>query len=371
MVTGGDRPLLGLTGVPEDGWDGADHPSFFGDERHHVAALSAMYPALETETVDAAGLSFDHKLAAMFLMAGTSPRNAMNLHWIHALRARAAARRCDVLLIGTMGNLSFSFDGSGAFPSWLARGHWRRLARELTAVRGARSFARTFASQALLPLLPDAIYRHRARRHASRGDVYNDSWSPLNPDYAREMGVRERARDMGYDTSFRARRSSRAYRAAGFGNAMSEVGDVRQGLDLIHGIPTRDPTAYRPLVEFCIGIPDDQYLRDGQRRWLARRMLQGRIPDMVLNERRRGRQAADWALRIARDRAALIDELDTLGTDPAMARRLNLRKLRNALETWSPQGDDANDGANLIQYALPRAIATARFIRFVEGTNDA
>ncbi|MGH6612713.1 asparagine synthase-related protein [Sphingomonas sp.] len=364
-ATGGDHPLLGLTSVPEAGWNGIDPPSFFGDERQHVAALAAMYPMLETETLDAAGLSFDHKLSAMFLMAGAAPRNAMNLHWIHALRARARARGCDVLLLGAAGNLSFSFDGKGAFPSWFARGRWLRLARELNAMRGNRSLARVFASQALLPLTPDALYRRWARDSWAL-----DGWCPLDPDYAREMGVQDRARDMGHDISFRARRSSRAYRAAGFGNAMSEMGDIRQGLDLIHDIPSRDPTAYRPLVEFCMGIPDDQYLRGGRQRWLARRMLQGRIPDMVLNETRRGRQAVDWAVRIARDRSALIGELATLAKSPTMSRRLDLPKLRTALEAWSPETTGNGDNMNLIQHALPRAITAARFIRFVEGSNQ-
>jgi asparagine synthase (glutamine-hydrolysing) len=363
---GGNRPLLGLTSIPEADWNGVEHPSCLGDERPHVAALAALYPTLETEALDAAGLSFDHKLSAMFLMAGAAPRNAMNLHWIHALRAHARTRGCDVLLLGSAGNLSFSFDGRGAFPSWLARGRWRRLARELRAVSGHRSLARTFASQALAPFVPASIYRNWPRQHPGR-----DSWCPLNPDYAREMAVRDRAHEMHHDMSLRGRRSSRAYRAAGFGNAMSEMGDIRQGLDLVHGIPSRDPTAYRPLVEFCMGIPDDQFLRDGQRRWLAKRMLRGRIPDLVLNETRRGRQAIDWAVRIARHRGALIDELAALATNPAMARRFDLRKLRRALENWSPETTGDRNTINLIQHALPRAITAARFIRFVEGSNQA
>lgn len=370
-ATGGGKPLLGLTSVPESTWNGIEHPSCFGDESQHVAALAAMYPMLETETLDAAGLSFDHKLSAMFLMAGAAPRNAMNLHWIHALRAHAKGRGCDVLLLGTAGNLSFSFDGKGALPSWFAQGRWGRLTRELDAVRGERSLARTFVSQALLPFMPDPLYRSLSRRRRPLEKTGIASWCPLNPDYAREMAVQDRASEMGHDISFRARRSSRAYRAAGFGNAMSELGDIRQGLDLIHGIPSRDPTAYRPLVEFCMGIPDDQYVRNGQRRWLARRMLQGRIPDLVLNETRRGRQAIDWAIRIARDRVALIEELATLGANPAMARRLDLQRLRSALEDWSPDKVANQDRVNLIQHALPRAITAARFIRFVEGSNQA
>ena len=363
------QKLLGLTGVPEACWDGAGYPSllgtsFFGDERAHVAALAAMYPSLETEVIDAAGLSFDHKLQAMFLLGGVTPRNVMNLHWMHAVRARAKARDCDVMLIGQMGNWSFSFDGTGALPGWLASGRWGRLRRELLHARGDRALARAFVSQAVLPLAPGPLYdRWRRWRGANESTAF-DSWCPLDRDYAREMRVAERTPDMA-----RAPRSSREWRAAAFGNAMNESGDMRQALDLIHGIPSRDPTAYRPLVEFCLGIPDDQYLRDGERRFLARRMLRGKIPDLVVDETRRGRQAADWPLRIARDRPALIVELDRLADDPAMARRLDLPRLRAALTAWSPANPGDRPLRDTIEHAVPRAIATARFIRFVEGSN--
>lgn len=363
------EPLLGLTSVPEPGWHGEDGPRSFADEREHVAALAALYPDLETETIDAAGLSFDHLLPAMFLMAGCVPRNAMNLHWIHALSARARARGCDVLLVGEMGNHSFSFSGAGALPSWLARGRWTRLLRELDAVRGDQPLARTLFRKALLPLLPDPLVRRFIRARGLSQKFPYAEWCPMRADYARDMQVERRAAELGYDTGFRTPRSSDAYRRQVFGNATNEGGDIRQALDLIHGLPSRDPTAYRPLVEFCAGIPDEQYLRDGQRRWLARRMLHGRVPAMVATETRRGRQAADWPLRVARQREALIAELNALGDDPAMAARFDLPRLTHALESMRDGTPASQADATIVQLAIPRAIATARFIRFVEGTN--
>lgn len=366
---GPGRPLLGLTGIPEPKWQGEGPPGHLGDERHHVAALAAMYPSLETETIDAAGLSFDHRLNAMFLMGGTAPRNAMNLHWIHALYARATARGCDVILSGSMGNITFSFNGAGSLPTWFAQGRWVRLARELRAARDRRPFTRALASRALLPFLPNALYRRWIGRRSREVVDPFESWCPLDPDYAARMRVQQRAFAMGHDATYRSPRSTRGRRTQMIDNAMTESGEVRQAMDLIHGIPMRDPTAYRPLVEFCLGIPDDQYLCDGQSRWLARRMLSGRVPDMVLNEKRRGLQAADLPLRLGRDQQALIAELDLLAGDPAMSERLNLPRLRQAMQGLSPGDPGDRFGLAAIELALPRAIATARFIRFVEGTN--
>jgi hypothetical protein len=35
------------------------------------------------------------------------------------------------------------------------------------------------------------------------------------------------------------------------------------------------PAFDRRLVEFCIGVPEDQYLRNGCDRWLIRRAMKG------------------------------------------------------------------------------------------------
>lgn len=129
-----DRRLLGLTSVPEAGLPAIEHPRIFEDERHHVAALAALYPMLDSELLDGADVPLDHKLDAMFLMGGVAPRNILNFPWLHGIHARARAAGCDVLLTGAMGNLGFSFDGGGALPSWLVRGRWRRLARDRKSV---------------------------------------------------------------------------------------------------------------------------------------------------------------------------------------------------------------------------------------------
>lgn len=363
-------PVHGYTGVPEESWDGEAPKSGFGDERQHVEALARMHPHLVTEWVDAEGKSFDHHLQGMFLLGSTAPRNAMNLHWIHDTRARARARGCDVMLTGQMGNATFSFAGDGMIADLFRRGHWIIAAREVWHGRGNRSFTRSFISNAVMPNLPRALWKAIQKAKGGKETKVFETWCPMNPDWAAEMRVVERGLDMGYDPNHRPHPSTRDWRAAVLGNAMNEAGDVQLAMEILHGIPSRDPTSYRPLVEFCLGIPDDQYLRHGERRFLARRMLKGKVPDMVLDEKRRGVQAADWYQRIYRQKDDLIREIDRLAEDAIMARRLNLSALRKAVFEMTEVS--SKDGANLqwLQLGLSRGLATARFLRYVEGRND-
>lgn len=370
---GPDRPLHGFTSVPEEGWDGREPSHRFGDERPHVAALAAMYPTLSSHLVDAAGLSFDHHLESMFMLTGSSPRNAMNMHWMHEVRRQARSAGCDVMLTGAFGNSSFSFDGLGYLPNLLLKGRLVTLWHELgpAAQRLRVSVPRALASQALMPLLSDSLYRTVMRwRHGyvPKSDL---AWCPINPAYAAEMRVFERATEMGQDMLMRPYPNTRANRAAMITGQGAESGDYRAAFEALWNIPTRDPTAYRPLVEFCMGIPDDQFVRDGTERWLARRMFAARLPAMVLNERRRGMQAADWHLRMSRQRDSLMAQLEGLEADPAMAYRLDLPRLRATLEAWPAETPVNNPQlVATMQWAVSRGLTGARYVRYFEGRND-
>ena len=54
-----------------------------GTGKTRVEALAALYPELHPVFADAAGLSFDHKQQALFMLAGMPPRNVSNFHWGH------------------------------------------------------------------------------------------------------------------------------------------------------------------------------------------------------------------------------------------------------------------------------------------------
>ena len=365
------KRLHTFTSVPEPDWLEAPPSGFLANEGGHVTALAAMYPALEPHLVHAAGFDFGHGQDEMFRLMEMPPQNAMNLHWVYETYAAAARLGCDVMLTGTSGNATFSFDGRGFYPALLLSGHWACLLHELAAMKGKRlPILQPLVGQALLPLLPARVREWVERLWRGRGLDPFKTWCPLHPDWAREMHVVERAREMGFHPTLWASRSPRETRLSIFANTMNESGDIAQALRAIHGIESRDPTAYRPLVQFCMGLPDDQYLRHGERRRLAHRMLRGVVPDAVLDDPRRGLQAADWHRRTGRVRDEMIAELRQLARDPAMAARFNIPRLVAALaddpeSTPHPRTSEAET----LRLAVPRALTTARFIRYVQRDN--
>lgn len=354
-----------FTSVPASGFVPIERVESFPDERAHVQAMAAMHPRLHIDYVDAAEHNFNYMLSEMFLLGSTMPLAALNLHWIHASLARAGEAGCDVMFTGSNGNATFSYDGDTAFAWWLRRGRLGRLLRELGAVDQARPMIRRLITWAIMPSLPDGL---RSRLGALAGSARPDAlqWSPLGSDYRRERGLGEMATPFAPGPA----RSSRQAQHRLMVMASSEGGDIELALELLHGLPFRDPTTYRPLVEFCFGIPEDQYRRDGVSRWLARRVLKGRIPEAVRLENRKGQQAADWPQRIMSACPALIAELREMAENPQLAGRFDCPRIVQTLEEWDGSDARFSKAYEKVALASSRAIVASRFIRFANGSNQ-
>jgi asparagine synthase (glutamine-hydrolysing) len=370
MLARPDRPLLSYTSVPDSAWVPPD-PGAMVNERPHVEALAAMYPELKPTWIGSEGRYLSHFQREMFETSLTSPRNGANLHWIHDVRVAARDAGADVLLNGNQGNLTFSYNGRGLLQDMVRQGRFMRLGRELLHGGPVMRLPVRAAREVVLPFLPGHL-QGWIRRHMGKLEKSPfDSWSPLDREFARDMDVDRRARELGFDPDFSPVRSVLDFRLRMMGNAANEGGDISYAMDRLHGIPSRDPTRYRPLLEFCLAIPPEQYLFKGQKRWLAQRMLRGKVPEMVLRERRKGRQSADWARRIRSQRAGILSELDWLSSDPLVARYMDFERLQNAVRDMpDDERDLTEEQARTLSLALTRALTTARFVRFINGRND-
>ena len=114
----------------------------------------------------------------------------------------------------------------------------------------------------------------------------------------------------------------------GFGLcAQIDPGNYNKGVLGGWHIDGRDPTADVRLLEFCLAVPTEQFLSNGIQRALARRALADRLPKLVLENSRRGCQAADWHERLTAVRERVAIELDQLEACPAAAKTLDLPRL--------------------------------------------
>jgi len=326
------RRLTAFTAAPSG--EAAQTRGWFNDEWPHAAALAGLYPNIDHVRIANDDLPLLEVMERREVAQDWPMLNPTNTVWQNGIDRAARDRGVGVMLVGALGNYSISHAGG------------RPRARGLT----------------------DLLYRLRRRfaRRRSLPGLYD--FSPANPAFLKGMGVEDRAVAVAGELSRMANGDSRALRIL----AMEREDHL--GLQFwpsrrLFGLDIRDPTSDRRLVELCLSIPDAQFACDGVQRGLIRRAMRGLAPDVILGERRRGAQAADWRGGFGEAVPGLRAELERLRHSPLASRALDLDRLERLLEAWP--GDEGGELETRLRYrlAVGRGIAAGRFIRRMEGGN--
>lgn len=103
-------------------------------------------------------------------------------------------------------------------------------------------------------------------------------------------------------------------------------------LSLRYGLWKRDPTNDLRVIQFCLSIPEEQYVQNGLDRALIRNSTENYLPDKVrLNQRYRGVQGVDWVHRTAPSWKNLINELEELEQDSQVYEYLDKKVVKSAI----------------------------------------
>jgi asparagine synthase (glutamine-hydrolysing) len=365
-----EQTLPTFTFVPEAGFDGRVQAGMTGDERPIVEAFAAMHPRLEPHFTANEGYEHDHRWTEFFHLMGGAPSGLCNMYVFHGLFAGAAKEGCDLLLVSDWGNNAFSDKGYWGFVEYFLTGRWRQLWLALRKFPiQDRSMAWRFIAQCILPLLPTRLWR-LARRAVFRGEQAGvDLMQPFTSQYRESSGANRRLEDSGLVFERYQPWNARHARQLLLQNDDGEAAEVYQAFEQMYGVAQRDPMAYRPLVEFCWSLPTRMFMRDGQMRWLAKQIAKDLMPEEQRANQLNGRWDADWHLRIGRRRPDLLAQLDRLEDDERFAGMIDVPRLRAALEDW-PQSTEVDFRRyRTREFAVPRALLTARFVNYVEGRN--
>ena len=363
------QKLPTFTFHPEPGYDRITPAGMIGNEQPIVQAFAKLHPGLELHFTANEGYGHDHRWSELFHLMGGAPSGLCNMYVFHGPFSGAAKEGCDVLLVSEWGNNAFSDKGYWGFVEYLLKGRWRQLWMALRKFPVQhRSMLWRFGAQSILPLLPTPIWR-LVRKAILRGDQSMlELMQPFTQDYRRASGAEQRLAGLVFDRyqPWNARHARQLL----FQNDDGEGAEIYQAFEQMYGVPQRDPMAYRPLVEYCWGLPTRMFMRDGEMRWLAKQVAKGRMPEEQRANRLNGRWDADWHLRIGRRRGEYLAELDRLASDERFTAMLDVPRLKAVLEDWPEQTETDPNRYAPRQFAVPRALLTARFINYVEGRNQ-
>jgi len=325
-----------------------------------------MYPNMEHVLVRPTGRSPLADLDRFFLLCEGPVLNLCNINWGYGIAEAARERGLGVLLCGDMGNMSLSYNGNELLAELIRRGRILRWWRQANALADRSMRWRGVLAQTFGPWLPPTLWNLLNRMNGSAVSEVG-SYSAINPQLMAALELPARARAHGLDLSYRPRKD-------GFSTRLWVLRRVDRGpfyKGMLGGwqIDHRDPLADIRLVEFCLAVPTEQFLRDGVPRSLARRVLADRVPQRVVHETGRGYQGADWHERMTAARADIAAEVARFDGCLPAARALNLVRMRGLLDDWPSDGWARDEIIDRYRLALLRGLSGGHFLRRVAGSN--
>lgn len=366
-LAGGGEGLLAFSAVPMAGYRDwlpadrlADETPYIEAVRGHAGNIDVIYCHAEGRHA----LSDTDRLLAML----EQPYKVFeNLFWIDGILAAAQARNVGVVLNGSAGNATISWGAVQPYLlSMLRAGQWRRLFRESwAAARRQRNPLRALYGL-WKTLLPENLQNYLNRTGQCDWFKILQDLSPLNPDFAQRIVSQERFRRFGYDPLFINRRDSFETRQKMLSpGAFSHLGGITAKQSLAHNLVLRDPTMDKRIIEFCLSVPESQYVQNGIERFLLRRAMAGVLPDKVrMNEEVRGRQSADWTQRMQYCWPEVASEIRNIGAREAEQKYLNVAKICGELTKFNTLKDNAAKDFNLRM--LIRSLVFSRFLEYEE-----
>jgi asparagine synthase (glutamine-hydrolysing) len=362
-----DGQVVAFTSAPRADYAGHIPPNRIGDETALAAATAALYPNMQHVVTRPGSRTMLDDLDRDYFLFDRPLLNIDIQHWWNAINAAAQQRGVGVMLTALMGNVTLSYDGLELLPELAAQLRlstlWKtaRAVRRKTAMRWRGALVQSFG-----PWLPDWLWIALNR---ARQGWYPDlnAYSMLSAERARSLDIQQRAKEKSTDILYRPRRNALEARLWILGR--NDFGNNQKGVLAGWGVDLRDPTADKRLIEYCLSVPLEIYLRDGSPRSLARDALADRLPHQVLSEQKRGMQSIDWHEGLSSAHAQLRDEVARLEGVPEARTALDLARMRALVENWPTGGWNTPQVDMPYRQGLIRGVASGHFLRKASGRN--
>lgn len=230
-------------------------------------------------------------------------KSIQNLIWIKEALKAAYSKGSRVMLTGSYGNNTISFSRFEIYMAdLLSKGKFVLMWRELKAFQALYHYSRkTELKEIFIRFLTNR------RKKSDKQSILNKSF--VNRLLYMKSGSAKRLVRMEKEvnTLFRSYDDFRLMMCNK--RLFRQIGEIQTKYSLYTGVIQRDPTMDKRVIEFCMNIPIEQYMRDGKERRLVTEYLSDYVPLEIIKNKRRGIQSADLKFRIHKDWERFRNEL--------------------------------------------------------------
>lgn len=322
------KNLCGYIRIPIPGYSAPVKRLYYHDERPRVEVIAEMHQNLLPHYIHADEEFTLDNLRQQFPISYTvSSYYPTQVLGSKSLFRQAATDGTGVILHGTMGNFTFTYNGRTRLHDLGKSMRWFELTQELKALRRF-NHGHGNITRELLSLLMSEKLKIRLRRYLKKID--NHEWrtnSAISSVLAERTGVIERysetnkvIRNLGRQNSWQ-RRANQSMKTP-YSSPTTTTLLAEFGLDY------RDPSGDRRIIDFCLSLSDDYFFREGIPRRLARKGLKHLIPDVIAMDPTRGVQDVDWEMRLRRDSYSISQALKRFSKDSQIGDYLDLETMQ-------------------------------------------
>ncbi|MEE4173071.1 MAG: asparagine synthetase B family protein [Xanthomonadales bacterium] len=359
QLYGSGRRLDAYTAAPAFSLGAAERPGRLGDESRLAGTLCEQHAALHHHILDCKTTGLLEAMDELLTRLRRPVYAASNAYWLTTLCRTVRESDHDVLLTGQTGNATLSWPGNRTvyLRELLAARNWRALGSEWRAYRSVHDLDLvTAARKLILPVLLPDRWSEMLRQPRLENEALCRG-TALNTDFARDIGLARQLRNSApYPRSPHHALSRHRLLMAGIHAPAGEFAELAES----YGLKATDPSADRQLIEWCFSQPESVFVGQGQTRVVLRRALHGRLPPAILDNPRKGLQAADIVARVRREQDALAGALGEIEADPTAKALVDVGKLRHTLE--QAMQDDSAETEARVRSELVRGLMVGRMI---------
>jgi len=355
-----NHPLVAYTAVPLHPAEKL-FPNNLADEWPLAHQVAELYGNIEHVSIRAEDITPIDAVKRSLDITRVPQHASSNMVWIISLFENARHRNLGVMLTGQLGNGGISWSGGQDYIFHLfARNQWRKGLQSMADWKNHHGYSwfRALKSHILRPVLLPlwSEYQRFFHRIKKTYSVY----SFPQKDFIRQMSINKSAK-MIFKSKHMDPLTERMLTTIRNGTM---VGPLWHSFSAYFNMEVRDPTADVRLLEFCLGVPDEQNTFEGGQRMLIRRAMAGILPDAVRWNNVRGKQSADTIFRLRNQCADVEQELSRFQSAAEVTRYIDTDSLKRV---WNDLASLSSFTNHSMTYPFLRAFNTAYFLLAIAG----
>lgn len=325
--------LYSYTSIPEKDFVYQGNSYYLSDEQKNVEKTAAYLGNVQCHFLNLPGKDGWQNAATYARELEMPYKSLQNQCWMEESMEQARQDHCSIMLTGQYGNTTISYGNFEThFATLFCSARFIELYREINAFHQRTHYSRKEIYRDMAGILPARIKEKICRLNKNNGRKMFDEVF-VNCELLEQYDTRKRflqkKMNQGRDL-FMTMREYRPFMA--FRDALSQLGEMETKNSLYRGVIMRDPTRDKRLIEFCMSLPEEQYVNNGVTRRLVYEYLKSDIPDhIILDQSHKGLQSADTGFRLKRNWNQIDPQLEALLQTEEAAKLLDVEKTKKAL----------------------------------------